>query len=288
VQFIKPQLATLYDYETVPPGKWLYEVKFDGYRMQANRQRGQSRFFTRSGLNWLGKFSFIDAGLERLPPDIVIDGEVVSVEPNGRSNFSQLQDDIKRDRQDRMTFYVFDLLYLGGEDMRALPQTERKLRLQQVLKKKIPGITYSEHHTTGAKEMLAQACQMNLEGLIAKRPDAPYRSDRNENWLKLKCVQTDQFIIVGYEPASVGPGLGALRVATKDLKYAGKVGTGFSDKVSLSLRKHLDQFGVDKAPIKVPRKKNTRWVEPRLLAKVAYRDISSDGMLRHASFKGLA
>ena len=136
--------------------------------------------------------------------------------------------------------------------------------------------------------MLAHACELNLEGLIAKRPDAPYRSERNENWLKLKCIQTDQFLIVGYEPASVGPGLGALRVATRDLKYAGKVGTGFTDKVSLSLRKELDRFGVAKAPIKVPRKRNTRWVEPRLMAKVAYRDITSDGMLRHASFKGLA
>jgi bifunctional non-homologous end joining protein LigD len=93
---------------------------------------------------------------------------------------------------------------------------------------------------------------------------------------------------VGYEPASVGPGLGALRVVTKDLKYAGKVGTGFTDKVSLSLRKQLDRFAVEKAPIKVPRKKNTRWVEPKLIANVAYRDMTNDGMLRHASFKGLA
>ena len=286
MHFIKPQLATLYD--TVPTGKWLYEVKFDGYRMQANRERGKSRFFTRSGLDWLRKFSFIEAGMEKLPSDIIIDGEVVSVEPNGRSNFSQLQDDIKRGRQNRMTFYAFDLLYLSGQDLRMLPQLERKARLQKVLKNTVPGITYSEHHTDSAKEMLAQACELNLEGLIAKRPDAPYRSERNENWLKLKCIQTDQFLIVGYEPASVGPGLGALRVATRNLKYAGKVGTGFTDKVSLSLRKELDRFGVAKPPIKVPRKRNTRWVEPRLMAKVAYRDITSEGMLRHASFKGLA
>ncbi len=179
VQFIKPQLATLYDDE-VPAGKWLYEVKFDGYRMQANRELGKSRFFTRSGLDWLHKFSFIEAGMERLPPDVVIDGEVVSVEPNGRSNFSQLQDDIKRGRPDRMTFYAFDLLYLNGEDLRTLPQLERKLRLKKVLKK-ISGMNYSEHHTDGAKEMWAHACELNLEGLIAKRPDAPYRSGRNEN-----------------------------------------------------------------------------------------------------------
>jgi bifunctional non-homologous end joining protein LigD len=186
-----------------------------------------------------------------------------------------------------MTFYAFDLLYLGGADLRMLPQTERKLRLKKVLKK-IPGITYSEHHTEGAKEMLAQACELNLEGLIAKRPDAPYRSDRNENWLKLKCVQTDQFIIVGYVPASSGRGLGALRLATKDLQYAGKVGTGFSDKVSISLRKQLDLISIPKAPIKIPRKRDTTWVEPKLQVKVAYRDITDDGMLRHASFKGMA
>jgi len=148
VHFIKPQLATLYD--NVPTGKWLYEVKFDGYRMQVNREHGTSRFFTRSGLDWLRKFSFIGAGMEKLPPDIIIDGEVVSVEPNGRSNFSQLQDDIKRGRQDRMTFYAFDLLYLADEDLRMLPQLERKARLKKVLNKKIPGINYSEHHTDGA------------------------------------------------------------------------------------------------------------------------------------------
>ena len=287
MQFIKPQLATLYDYDTVPSGKWLYEVKFDGYRMQVNRERGKSRFFTRSGLDWLNKFSFLHAGLEKVPPDIIIDGEVVSVEHDGRPNFSQLQDDIKRNRQDRMTFYAFDLLYLGGADLRMLPQTERKLRLKKVLMK-IPGITYSEHHTEGAKEMLAQACELNLEGLIAKRPDAPYRSDRNENWLKLKCVQTDHFIIVGYVPASIGRGLGALRLATKDLQYAGKVGTGFSDKVSISLRKQLDLISIPKPPIKIPRKIDTTWVEPKLKVRVAYRDITNDGMLRHASFKGLA
>jgi bifunctional non-homologous end joining protein LigD len=139
---------------------------------------------------------------EKLPPNIIVDGEVVSVEPNGRTNFSQLQADIKAGRQDRLTFYAFDLLFLDGEDLRALPLLERKARLLKVLKKaKPPGFIYSEHHTAFAKELLASACKMNLEGLIAKRPDAPYRSDRNETWLKLKCIQTDQFIIIGYEPS---------------------------------------------------------------------------------------
>jgi bifunctional non-homologous end joining protein LigD len=225
--FIKPQLATLY--EGFPPGKWIYEVKFDGYRMQANRQNGKSHFYTRSGLNWLSKFSFIHAGLNKLPPDIIVDGEVVSVESNGRTNFSQLQADIKSNRQDRMAYYAFDLLYLGGEDLRSLPLLERKAALQKVLKKaKAPGIIYSEHHTAFVKELYAGACKMGLEGLIAKRPDVPYRSERNESWLKLKCIQTEQFIIVGYVPASSGRGIGALRLANKDLTYAGKVGTGFS------------------------------------------------------------
>jgi bifunctional non-homologous end joining protein LigD len=285
MQFIKPQLATLYD--GIPVGKWLLEVKFDGYRMQISRAKGKSQFFTRSGLNWLSKFSFIHEGLEQLPPNVVIDGEVISVEPNGRSNFSQLQADIKFNRQDRMTFYAFDILSMGGEDLRALPQLERKLILQKVLKKPVPGITYSEHHTEDANKMYKQACKLNLEGLIAKNPKAPYRSDRNENWLKLKCVQTDQFIIVGYVPASSGMGVGALRLATKDLKYAGKVGTGFTDKAALSLRKQLDLISVPKPAIKLPKKRDTTWVEPTLKAKVAYRDITNDGMLRHASFKGL-
>jgi bifunctional non-homologous end joining protein LigD len=255
--------------------------------MQISREKGKSRFFTRSGLNWLSKFSFIHKGLEKLPPDIVIDGEVVSVETDGRSNFSQLQADLKAERHDRMTYYAFDVLFLAGEDLRALPQIERKEILAKVLKKPIPGINYSEHHTEDAKKLYAQACKMNLEGLIAKKPNAPYKSERNENWLKLKCVQTDQFIIVGYVPASVGRGVGALRLATKDLKYAGKVGTGFTEKVAVSLRKQLDLIAVPKAPIKVPRKRDTTWVQPKLIAKVEYRDITDDGMLRHPSFKGL-
>jgi bifunctional non-homologous end joining protein LigD len=286
MQFIKPQLATLYD--GIPAGKWLLEVKFDGYRMQINREKGKSRFFTRSGLNWLPKFSFIHQGLEKLPPDVVIDGEVVSIEQNGRSNFSQLQADLKAERQDRMTFYAFDILSLAGQELRALPQTERKKILLKVLNKSVPGIHYSHHHAQDAKKLYEQACKMNLEGLIAKKPDAPYKSDRNENWLKLKCIQTDQFIIVGYVPASSGMGVGALRLATKDLKYAGKVGTGFTNKVALQLRKQLDLIAIPQAPIKVPKKRNTTWVQPKLIAKVEYRDITDDGMLRHPSFKGLA
>jgi bifunctional non-homologous end joining protein LigD len=285
--FIKPQLATLYD--GFPPGKWIYEVKFDGYRMQANRKDGKSHFYTRSGLDWLGKFSFIEDSLAKLPLDIIIDGEVVSVEPSGRTNFSQLQADIKFDRQDRMTYYAFDLLRLGNQDLRPLPLLERKAALLKVLKKaKAPAIIYSEHHTSFVKELFAGACKMGLEGLIAKRPDAPYRSSRNENWLKLKCIQTEQFIIVGYVPSGTGHGIGALRLANRDLTYAGKVGTGFTDKVSLALREQLDEMSVPKAPIKMPKKKNTQWVEPKLIAKIAYRDITNDGLLRHASFKGLA
>lgn len=287
VVFIKPQLATLYDGFT--PGKWVYEIKFDGYRMQAHRLKGASKFFTRSGLDWLNRFSFIHEGLQALPPDVIIDGEVVSVEPNGRTNFSQLQADLKSGRQDRLTYYAFDILKLGKQDLRPLPLLERKLALEMVLKNaNAPGIMYSEHQTGIAKELFDGACKMNLEGLIAKNPDAPYRSDRNESWLKLKCIQTDQFVVIGYVPATRGRGVGALRVATKDLKYVCKVGTGFSDKVSLSLKQQLDRISVEKPPVKVPRKRNTTWVQPKFIAKVAYRDITNDGLLRHASFKGLS
>ena len=252
--FIKPQLATLYD--GFPPGKWIYEVKFDGYRMQANRSAAKSRFYTRSGLDWRSKFSFIEPGLAELPPDTIIDGEAVSVEPSGRTNFSQLQADIKSNRQDRMAYYAFDILFLDGEDMRALPLLDRKAALEKVLKKaRPPGFIYSEHHTAFPKELFAGACQMGLEGLIGKNPAAPYSSSRNESWLKLKCIHNGQFIVVGYVPASSGMGVGALRLANNDLTYAGKVGTGFTDKVSLALRAQLDKISVPKSPIKMPKKK---------------------------------
>ena len=224
--FIPPQLATLYD--GLPVGDWLYEVKFDGYRMQLQRQKGTPHFYTRSGLDWVKRFSFLTKAISQLPPNVIIDGELVSVEENGRTNFSQLQADLKAKKQQRLHFYAFDLLNLSGADLRHLPQLERKRTLEEIIGDvTAPGISYSQHHTEGAKQMLAQACKMNLEGLIAKNPKAPYHSDRNENWLKLKCVQTGEYLIIGYIRASSGPGVGALRVATKDLKYAGKVGTGF-------------------------------------------------------------
>lgn len=284
---VKPQLATLYD--GFPPGKWVYEIKFDGYRMQAHRENGKSKFFTRSGLDWLNCFSFIHEGLKALPPDLIIDGEVVSVEPSGRTNFSQLQADLKSGRQDRLTYYAFDILKLGRQDLRKLPLLERKLALEMVLKNaKAHGLMYSEHQTGIAKELFDAVSKMGLEGLIAKNRDAPYRSDRNESWLKLKCIQTEQFFIVGYVKASSGKGVGALQLANKDMTYAGKVGTGFSDKVSLSLKAQLDLISIPKSPIVMPKKKNTTWVEPKLIAKIAYRDVTNDGLLRHASFKGLA
>ncbi len=285
--FIKPQLATLYD--GFPPGLWIYEIKFDGYRMQASRERGTSHFYTRTGLDWLNRFSFIQAGLKKLPPNIIIDGEVVSVEPSGRTNFSQLQGDLKDGRQDRLAYYAFDILYLDDDNLRPRPLLARKAILEKVLQKaRAPGIICSEHHTAAPEPLFANACKMGLEGLIAKRPDDPYRSVRTESWLKLKCIQTEEFVIVGYVQSSSGRGVGALRLATKELQYAGEVGTGFSDKVSLALQQQLDRIAVPKAPIKMPRKKDTRWVEPKLVAKVAYRDITNDGVLRHASFKGLA
>ena len=259
--FIKPQLATLRP--SIPHGRWLYEVKFN-------------------------RFTFIHSGIEKLPDNIVVDGELISAEPSGRSNFSQLQADIKSGRQERLAFYAFDILYLGGQDLRKHPQLERKTILEKLLGKKVPGIHYSEHETRNPEQMLADACKMNLEGLIAKNPEAPYRSDRNEHWLKLKCTQTDNFFVIGYELSSTGIGVGALRLANKKMVYCGKVGTGFSNKVSIELQKKLDKLRIPEAPVKVPKKKNTRWTKPTLKAKVEYRDITSDGMLRHASFKCLA
>ena len=291
--FIPLQLATLRD--IVPTGgRWLYEIKFDGYRMQAQRQDSIPRIFTRSGLDWTNKFSFLEGALAMLPArELIIDGEIVSPDKSGRPNFSSLQADIAADRQDRMIYYAFDLLYLDGVDLRNTPLIKRKKMLQTFVDEaKSEKIVYSEHFEKDGKRVFESACEHHLEGIIAKRTDGIYKSGRSEEWLKIKCAMTDQFVIVGYVPGGHGGGLGAIRLGRKkggELVYAGKTGTGFNAKNSSTLMKQLRALEITKPPLKMPAKKrDTKWVEPELVANIEYRDITDEGYLRHSSFKGLS
>ena len=288
--FVAPQLATLRD--AVPPAdRYFYEIKFDGYRVQLHVVRGRPSLYTRSGLNWTPKFQSIATAAIDLPVnDAIIDGEVVVQDAKGRSRFGNLQEDIANGRLDRMQFFAFDLLYLDGFDIRAAPLVDRKRVLAALLDGVKPPLQYSEHFETDGKGLFKQACDLGLEGLIAKAKNATYRSGRVESWLKIKCTMHDMFTVVGFLPH---PGaVGALHLARKvgkELIYVGKVGTGFSHKVAAELRRLLDPLVVPKAPLAKPlRQKDAVWVAPLVQAEIEYRDITNDGHLRHASFQRLA
>jgi bifunctional non-homologous end joining protein LigD len=286
--FIKPQLATLKS--KAPKGEqWLHEIKFDGYRIQVHINRGRKKVFTRNGLDWTKRFSAIAGALDILG-EAIIDGEVV-VTHEGRTNFSELQAELAAGRQDKLVYYAFDLLWRDG-DLRNLPQIERKQALLDLLGEndiELP-ILYSEHLTGDGQKVFEHAAKLNWEGIISKNANAPYRSDRNENWLKVKCVQKGKFPVIGFvkDPSGVAA-LYLGKKEGKDLVYLGKVGTGWSRTVSSRIRKQLDTVVSPKSKLTKPiRKPKATWVEPTFVADVEYRDITSEGLLRASSFKGLS
>ncbi|WKA32073.1 non-homologous end-joining DNA ligase [Bradyrhizobium roseum] len=286
--FIKPQLASLRT--KAPQGEqWLHEIKYDGYRMQVHLNRGRKKVFTRNGLDWSKRFTEI-AGALAISGEAIIDGEVVVVH-EGRTNFSELQAELAAGRQGRLVYYAFDLLWRNG-DLRKLQQIERKQMLLDLFGKndiELP-VLYSEHLIGDGQRMFEHAAKLNWEGIICKRADAPYRSERNENWLKIKAVQKGKFPIVGFvkDPSGVAA-LYLGRQEGKDLVYVGKVGTGWSRTVSSQVRKQLDTVVSPKSKLTRPiRKPKAIWVEPKFFADVEYRDVTSEGLLRASSFKGLS
>jgi bifunctional non-homologous end joining protein LigD len=285
--FIKPQLATLK--AKAPSGdQWLHEIKFDGYRVQVHLNKGKKRVFTRNGLDWTKRFSVIAGALD-IPGQAILDGEVVVIH-EGRTNFSELQAELAAGRQDRLVYYAFDLLW-RDRDLRKLPQVERKRMLSDLLGENDIGhpVIYSEHLTGDGQEMFEHATKLNFEGIVSKNAQAPYRSDRNEGWLKVKTVQQGKFPVIGFvkDPS----GVAALYLGKregKDLVYMGKVGTGWSRTASSQIRKQLDTVVSPKSKLTKPIKKpKATWVEPTFFADIEYRDITSEGLLRQSSFKGL-
>ncbi|WP_063799702.1 non-homologous end-joining DNA ligase [Bradyrhizobium jicamae] len=285
--FIKPQLATLKS-KAPNGGQWLHEIKYDGYRVQVHVNGGRKKVYTRNGLDWTKRFSAIAGALD-IPGEAIIDGEVVVVH-EGRTNFSELQAELAAGRQDRLVYYAFDLLWRDA-DLRKLPQIDRKQLLLDLLGEndiELP-VLFSEHLIGDGQKMFEHAAKLNWEGIISKRADAPYRSERSEAWLKIKAVQKGKFPVVGFikDPS----GVAALYLGKRegnDLVYMGKVGTGWSRTVSSQIRKQLDTVVSPKSKLTRPiRKPKATWVEPDFYADVEYRDITSEGLLRASSFKGL-
>jgi len=286
--FVPPQLATLKS--KAPVGeKWLHEIKYDGYRLQIHLNKGV-KIFTRNGHDWTSRFPIIARAFDIPVERAIFDGEVVVVH-EGRTNFSELQADLASGKQSRMAYYAFDLLYLEGFDLRKSPQVERKRVLKMLFDEtrlQNP-VLYSEHMLTDGNEMFAAASKLGFEGIISKNAEAPYRSDRNESWLKVKCVRKGKFPVIGFVKDPTG--VAALYLGKKEgteLRYMGKVGTGWSRTVSSQIRRQLDTVISPKSKLTKPiRKPKAVWVEPSFFAEIEYRDITSEGLLRQSSFKGL-
>lgn len=294
--FLEPTLATL---TTVPPAgeRWIHEIKFDGYRLQARIEAGRVKLLTRSGLDWTKKFGKqVVGGLQDLPVGTaMIDGELVVETNSGASDFSALQADLSEGRMDRFVFYVFDLLHLDGYDLTALPLIERKTLLQQVVGNGSGIVRYSGHFEEDGELVLRHACRLSLEGIVSKLRDAPYRSGRSKNWAKAKCSARQEFVIAGYVPSSTSRhAIGSLVLGVYDgdeLRHVGRVGTGFTATVASDLFRRLDRMRIPSSPfsekLEPEQARQVRYVRPELAAEVEFRAWTADGNLRHAAFRGL-
>ncbi|MGO7568728.1 non-homologous end-joining DNA ligase [Rhizobium ruizarguesonis] len=292
---IEPCLALL---KARPPkgDDWVYEIKWDGYRLAVHIEPTGIRILTRGGYDWTHRFPAIQQAALWLPVGTaILDGEAVVLDEQGRSDFGLLQQSLggrggKKISSDAI-FMAFDLLYFDGHDLRDSELDMRRHLLEDLVPAGEEGdIRLSEEIEADGDQLLASACEHGLEGIIAKRRDAPYRSGRLGDWLKIKCVQSDSFAIIGYERSTVArAGIGRLLLAArkgKKLVYVGGVGTGFNERNAYELREKLDGL-ITPAPAAVVDRKAAIFVKPELVAEIEYRAWTHDGKLRHASYKGL-
>jgi bifunctional non-homologous end joining protein LigD len=295
-KFVAPQLATLV--KEPPSGtQWLHELKFDGYRMLCRIDRGNVTFWSRNGKDWTHKFLNVIESVKSLKvASAILDGEIVIVDAQGRSSFQKLQRAMGKATTKGFAYQVFDLIYLDGFNLTHAKLIDRKDLLHQVVASARHGIVhYSEHIQGNGDELFKHACEYGVEGIVSKVADSCYESTRNRNWLKVKCIKRQEFVIAGYTPSSKGlPGFGSLVIGVYDkakLVYAGRVGTGFTFKQRVDLKKQLDRYSRDGSPFAVtpkePALRETHWLEPTMVAEVAFSEWTSDGSIRHPSFQGI-
>jgi bifunctional non-homologous end joining protein LigD len=289
-QFQDPQLATLVD--EVPTGSgWIHEYKYDGYRLLLAVGDGVATAWTRNGKDWSDKFKALVKAAARLPAGCLLDGEAVALDDDGQPSFQLLQSNLKGGDAP-LAFFAFDLLIDRGGDIRGLPNIERKERLAALLKGVSPPILYGDHVIGRGEEMFAEICKMGGEGVVSKLASAPYKGTRTRNWLKIKCIQRQEFVIVGWSESDKRRGFRSLLLAAKDrgkLTYVGKVGTGFSGELIQDLMERMEPLEVDEAPVEVPRpdRKGAHWIQPKLVAEINFTEFTDDGILRHPSFVAL-
>ena len=285
------QLATLVD--TVPTGnQWLHEMKYDGYRVEVAIGGGKARAFTRSGLDWSDRFpGIVEAATKLKVTSALIDGEAVVLDDEGRSRFQALQAALKG-APDSIDYFAFDLLELNGEDLSQLPLTERKKKLQAILPRRSARLRYSDHIIGNGEKLLHQFCAAQLEGVISKRVDSRYVGSRIGSWLKIKCIQRQEFVVVGWTPSDKSRSFRSLILGVHEdgaLRYAGKVGTGFDTSEQFRLMDIMRPLEVKTATVTAPRAevRGAHWLKPRLVAEIAFTEMTNEGTLRHPSYLGL-
>jgi bifunctional non-homologous end joining protein LigD len=292
---LSPQLATLVDSPPADSGAWEYEIKFDGYRLLARIDGKSIGLFTRNGNDWTGKLPGLAASIAKmkLPPGWY-DGEIVALDNRGMPDFQTLQQAFDGSDTQHLIYYLFDLPYCGGYDLRSVALSERRRLLASLLSDTPPDVQFSTSFDIDPADIMRSACQAGLEGMIGKRQDAPYELRRSTNWIKLKCAQRQEFLICGYtDPQGSRHAIGSLLLGIHDekgqLRYAGNVGTGFNDRSLAELLKKLTPLHTDIAPFDGPtgRHRHPHWVKPQLLAEVSFAQWTGAGHIRHAVFHGL-
>jgi bifunctional non-homologous end joining protein LigD len=294
--FVHPMLAT--GVLSPPIGKrWVHEIKFDGYRLQARIDGGRVKLLTRNGLDWTKTFGRgITAALRDLPVEsALIDGELVVESSSGTSDFSALQADLSKGRSDRFIFYLFDLLYFDGYDLRGSTLLARKELLKAIIGRSLEKIRYSVHFEENGALVFRHACRLGLEGVVSKRADATYRPGRSKAWAKTKCSERQEFVIAGYVPSTTSRrAIGSLVLGVYEgdmLRHVGRVGTGFTTSMAEELFNRLDPIKVASSTFSTrlnsEEARRVRYVRPEFVAEVEFRAWTADGCLRHASFRGL-
>lgn len=298
-RWIVPQLATLVD---LPPQgeKWLHEIKFDGYRIIARIDDGKVHLFSRNKKDWSERYSEILPALAKLPlSQAVLDGEMVVITSKGEISFGALQRYLQgrylqgSDRSQTLTYFLFDVMYLDGYDLRNLKLIDRKKILKAVLaKNRVKSLRYTDHLQGEGRQILKLICEQKIEGLVSKRVDSVYTSERTHNWLKSKCLGREDFIVGGFTLIrNLSNQIGALLVGKevgKELRYCGKVGTGFSAKERKDLFIKLSRDKTGSSPFKEKGKgKGVMWVRPRMRVELAFTEETEDGLLRHPTFLGV-
>ena len=304
--FVEPMQAKLVD--SIRPGDWIYEIKFDGYRALALRGSSETRILSKNQNDLGKKFTEVRDSIAALDvQDTIIDGEIVALDDKGRSSFQILQAFEMGQERPPIVFYAFDLLRLNGKDFQNLPIEERKAKLEELLKKPPGVIRYSVSFTKDIKELLIRAQGLGLEGLIGKRSGSRYEAGKRTGaWVKIKLHQEQEFVIGGYtQPEGARKHFGALLVGVyedKKLKFAGRVGTGFNDKILRSLSSKLEKIRVESCPFfNVPavgrsrwdqgltaaEMKHCHWVKPSMVCQVKFTEWTRDDRLRHPVFLGI-